>query len=97
MADCQRAETNEMAVVYPKEYSKIFIPKGLDGSREKVVFEVVHRQSNQVIYWHLDHQYLGQTKNTHRLELDAAKGRHHMTLVDANGQTLSWWFELLEK
>ncbi len=97
LADCQRAEITEMAVVYPKEYSKIFIPRGLDGSREKVVFEVVHRQANQVIYWHLDHQYLGQTKNTHRLELDAAKGRHHMTLVDANGQTLSWWFELLEK
>ncbi len=97
LANCVASENSEMEVVYPKDYSKLFIPRGLNGKREKVVFEIVHRQMGQTVYWHLDESYLGQTTSPHRWELDAAQGKHQMTLVDGQGQTLSFHFEILEK
>jgi penicillin-binding protein 1C len=92
---CEVNNQKEMAVIYPKNFSKILIPRELDGTKGKVVFEVVHRQSQKIIYWHLDQKYIGQSHNQHRMELDAQAGKHQMTLVDENGRSLSWKFEIM--
>lgn len=93
---CQESLKKEMDVIYPKNYTKILIPTELDGSKGKVVFEVVHRQSQQIIYWHLDQQYLGQTRGQHRMELDAELGKHQITIMDESGEVLEWQFEVVE-
>ncbi|NPD47253.1 MULTISPECIES: penicillin-binding protein 1C [unclassified Lentimicrobium] len=95
-SDCLQSSKNEMDIIYPKNYTKILIPRELDGSKGKVVFEVVHRQSNQIIYWHLDQEYLGQSIGQHRMELDTEAGKHQMTIMDENGEVLEWRFEVVE-
>lgn len=96
MEGCNRNPQQEMAVIYPKNFTKILIPREMDGSKGKVVFEVVHRQAQGIIYWHLDQVYLGQTQGQHRFELDAEMGHHQMTLVDENGKNLSWKFDIVK-
>lgn len=93
---CENSSKKEMDIIYPKNYTKILIPRELDGSKGKVVFEVVHRQSNQIIYWHLDQAYLGQTQGQHRMELDTQLGKHQMTIMDEYGEVLEWRFEVVE-
>lgn len=95
LADCNAENEQLMAVVYPRDYTKILIPRLLDGAQGKVVFEVVHQQQ-QCIYWHLDDQYIGKTGSPHRMELLAKPGPHQMTLIDEKGQELQWFFEVME-
>jgi len=97
MKDCGSESIKNMAVIYPRESAKIFIPRELDGKPGKTVFEIAHRIRDIAVYWHLDDQFMGTTTGTHRIELNPAPGIHHITVVDANGETLSWKFEILEK
>ncbi|MCB0755190.1 MAG: penicillin-binding protein 1C [Flavobacteriales bacterium] len=94
---CQPNSEPSMAVIYPKENSGIFIPRNLDGTMEKVVFEIAHRQPGNTVHWHLDESFVGTTQFEHSLEISSGAGIHQLTVVDENGESLSWKFEMLEK
>ncbi|MBL4585710.1 MAG: penicillin-binding protein 1C, partial [Flavobacteriales bacterium] len=95
--DCVSNSIKNIAVIYPKKGSGIFIPRNLDGSLEKVIFEIAHRQPETLVYWHLDDEFIGTSQNDHRLEISAVAGNHTMTVVDENGESLSWKFEALDR
>jgi penicillin-binding protein 1C len=95
--DCLSNSIQNMAIIYPKDGSGIFIPRNLNGSWEKVVFEIAHRQPETMVYWHLDDEFIGTTQFEHNLEVSAAAGNHTMTVVDEKGESVSWRFEALEK
>ncbi len=97
MPSCRNSQTASMDVIYPKNKSGIFIPRNLDGTMQKVVFEIAHHQPETTVYWHLDEKYLGATSADHRMELLAEAGNHLVTVVDEQGQGLTWQFEALEK
>jgi penicillin-binding protein 1C len=86
-----------MAVIYPKNRSGIFISRNLNGSMEKVVFEIAHRQPESTVYRHLDDQFIGTTQSEHTLEIIASAGNHTITVVDEQGEQVSWRFEALDK
>ncbi len=96
--DCKgmMAEANKpMQLIYPREVSKIYIPKDLDGEKSRTVFRVAHRKRTSTIYWHLDDAYAGQTNDFHQLAFNPAPGRHVLTLVDEEGFRLEQAFEIL--
>ena len=84
-----------MDVVYPRNYNRINIPRLLDGTRSKVIFEVVH-QEEETIFWHLNDLYLGSTSAVHRMEFSTKAGKYQMTLIDGKGRELNWKFEVME-
>jgi penicillin-binding protein 1C len=86
-----------MAIVYPKKPSKIFIPVGLDGTREKVIFELTHRSHSATVYWHLDDEFIGSTQDIHQMELSPLAGKHVLTVMDETGDKLTQTFEVLDK
>lgn len=94
---CKTPSLNNMDVIYPKNGTSIFIPRNLEGSMEKVVFEIAHRQPENLVHWHLDDEFLGSTQSEHRMEVLAAAGTHRITLVDETGELLGWKFTALEK
>jgi penicillin-binding protein 1C len=97
-ADCMgSAGLNSMELIYPKQLTKIYVPVELDGKKGKCVFEVAHRRSNATIYWHLDNDYVGETKGIHQMGLSPDAGIHVLTLVDENGETLVQKFEIIDK
>jgi len=98
-ADCSDVgETDDvMELIYPKFATKIYVPIEIDGNPGKTIFEVAHRNSSAIIYWHLDEEYLGLTQNFHQMALDPSVGKHVLSLVDENGHRLTQYFEILSK
>ncbi len=84
-----------MSILYPKRPSRIYVPRQLDGTRSKTVFEITHRTPEAVVYWHLDEVFLGQTQDLHQMELNPPPGKHRLTLVDEQGNAMSQTFEVI--
>ena len=77
-----------MSLIYPEPETSVFIPVDLDGRPGEVVFEAVHRQSNSVIYWHIDDRFVASTRRFHQVSVDPEPGDHVLTLTDGDGRRL---------
>jgi penicillin-binding protein 1C len=96
--DCEMSSPLvSMDLVYPKPGSRIFIPRELDGKSGQAVCELVHRNPNVTVHWHLDGTYLGSTKKNHHLPINPDEGRHILIMVDEDGNTLEERFEVLSR
>jgi penicillin-binding protein 1C len=86
---------NPIGLIYPDEHAKLFIPTDLNGKKSAVVFKAVHRDSNAILYWHLDNHFLKQTQEFHQVEVIIKPGWHQVTLVDESGSSLQRRFLVL--
>ena len=89
MEGCSETLINSMEFIYPQPFTRISLPKQMDGSKGRVTFELAHSEQNSTVYWHLDDTYITQTKNFHTITLSPDKGKHALTVVDDSGQTVS--------
>ena len=80
-------------MIYPKQFTIVFVPIEIDGEPGKVVFEAAHRSPDVKLFWFLDDQYLGETKRVHQMGLFPNAGIHLLSLVDEQGRELSVRFE----
>lgn len=86
-----------MELIYPRQFTKVFVPVEQDGNPGLAVFEVAHREINTTIYWHLDSEYLGSTNHFHQMGIRPQKGQHVLTLVDEKGNELQTKFEVINE
>jgi penicillin-binding protein 1C len=86
-----------MDLVYPRENTSIFIPVALDGKKERVVFEAVHRNPEAEIYWNLDGRFIASTRHIHQVELEPSEGKHTLVMVDGDGEELVRHFTILSR
>lgn len=94
--DCNtRDEKHSIDLIYPKQRAKVYIPKELDGSLGRTIFEAAHTRPDAVIHWHLDEQYLGSTQHTHHIAISTSQGKHHMMLMDQTGTQKDLDFEVI--
>lgn len=97
-ANCRNGiNETTMAFIYPKPGSKIYIPKEIDGQRGKSIFEASHRRQSATLFWHLDDDFLGETRDIHQLSLEPKAGKHTLTIVDEIGAQITLSFEVLGK
>jgi len=96
-ADCAGAQPGRpaLALLYPDANSQVLIPRELDGSRGRTVFEAIHRRREATIYWHLDNRYLGETHTFHQQSLDIDPGEHILTVVDDEGERVARRFKVI--
>lgn len=93
--DCLHEERfASMEMIYPHNNTSIFVPRLIDGTKSEAVFEVAHRNKNTTVFWHLNNEYLGQTTGFHQMGLSPDTGKHTLTLVDENGETLVLQFDV---
>jgi penicillin-binding protein 1C len=96
--DCASTSTLvSMDLIYPKEDSKIFVPRELEGNSSRTIFEAAHHNPSAVIYWHLDEEFIGNTSKSHKIALNPALGDHILTLVDGSGEVIKRHFKVLSK
>ena len=95
--DCALLEDYPMEFIYPKNPNRIYLPVGLDGEKGKAVFELAHRRVELKVFWYLDGEYIGITKDFHQMEINTGKGKHSLLVTDENGNELWKIFEVLSK
>lgn len=93
--ECRREEDIQlMDFVYPYPNTELNLPKQLDGSEGRVVFEIAHRIPSHHVFWHIDNEYIGETKDFHKKEYIPTKGEHRLTVVDETGASISMKFRV---
>lgn len=86
---CEADTSAPMAFIYPSAGARIKLTRGLDGNEGAVHAELAHSQSSSIVYWHLDNRFLGTTQDFHKKPIQAAPGKHSLTAVDEQGNTIS--------
>ncbi|MBE7175380.1 MAG: penicillin-binding protein 1C [Mucilaginibacter polytrichastri] len=89
-------EARPMELIYPKNHARIYIPLELDGERGNVIFNAAHRGEGSV-FWHIDGNFVGETRNLHQLALNPSPGKHTITLVDREGNRLQQAFTVVNE
>lgn len=87
----------DLAMIYPRNGSRIYIPYEWDHKRSKAVFSAVHRNDTTNVYWHLDKKFIGKTREFHQIEIDPEPGKHQLVLQDEYGSMVTTSFEVLSK
>lgn len=85
-----------MEFIYPSGGTTLYLPRQLDGSVQGAVFRLAHRKSDATVWWHLDQTYVGETRFIHELRLAPSVGKHSLTCVDADGNSVSVGFTVGE-
>jgi penicillin-binding protein 1C len=85
MPGCEHDAVPQIEVLYPENNTVLYLPKGFSGELEKFIFRAAHSRSDAVIYWHIDDQYLGETRTSHQISCRISSGAHQLTLVDGLG------------
>lgn len=78
-----------MEFIYPESGSVIHIPRQLDGSCKGVVINLAHSISESTVFWHINDEYIGSTKYIHQITIMPPEGKHTITAVDSDGNSLS--------
>jgi penicillin-binding protein 1C len=86
-----------LALIYPRHNSKIFVPTEINGRAGKVIFEATHRQNNEILYWHIDEYYIGQTSEIHQMHVSPGPGKHILKVIDELGYSKTVFFEITNK
>lgn len=82
--------------IYPKNFTRIFLPLNFNGERQPVVFEVAHTKPEQQLFWHLDGEFIGTTQIIHKFPLIPEPGSHKILISDARGNRIEKDFTILE-
>mgnify|MGYP000340242415 CR=1 FL=1 len=91
-AGCGEDTFQPMQFIYPPMNARIKLPKQLDGSKGFLTVELAHSNPNATVFWHLDETYQAQTQDFHKISLQPAAGKHSLTAVDGEGNTISTTF-----
>ena len=84
----QYDEINNIDLIYPFYGVDLYIPIENDGTRGQIILKATHRKSESIIYWHLNNEFIGMTKNVHEIAISPKPGSYTLTLVDENGEEL---------
>lgn len=91
-AGCGEDTFQPMQFIYPPINAHIKLPKQLDGSKGFLTVELAYTDPDATVFWHLDDTYLMQTQDFHKISLQPAPGKHSLTAVDGEGNTVSTTF-----
>lgn len=83
--DASTSVRNPIDIIYPQPGITIVATRGLDGSKKGAVFSAAHSDPGATLYWHLDDEYLGETRGEHELMVLPEAGRHQLTVMDGHG------------
>lgn len=84
-------------IIYPTDGAKIFIPKEINGQKGNAIFSATHKNNTAKLFWHIDNTYIGTTEKFHQLSINPTVGKHQLTVVDGDGNSVSKSFEIVEQ
>ncbi|MEX6687896.1 penicillin-binding transpeptidase domain-containing protein [Danxiaibacter flavus] len=97
MPGCQNESVKPLEIIYPEEGARIYVPIEISGEKGRTILKATHRNNGIKLFWHLDDEYIGTTIQFHQIAANPAPGKHVLTIVDENGETVSRGFEIEAK
>jgi penicillin-binding protein 1C len=79
------ADQRPLQILYPTSNARLWVPRDLDGTLQKVAARAAHSHSESLIYWYIDDVFLGSSEKHHSKALDLSKGWHVLEIVDKAG------------
>ena len=92
---CFEERNLPLALIYPQNNSKIFVPVEIDGEIGRTVFKATHRDPAMKLYWHLDSEFIGGTEDIHQIAVAPQPGEHLLTVIDEAGNYLERKFKII--
>ncbi|KZS38191.1 penicillin-binding protein 1C [Aquimarina aggregata] len=87
-SDCIKESQARMDFIFPKKNSSVYLPKGFDGKINEVVLKIAHTDPETRVFWYIDNQFVGTTKQFHEMPVLPKVGDHLITIVDEKGNEL---------
>jgi penicillin-binding protein 1C len=97
MNGCINEPQASFEIIYPQDGAKIFVPKEITGEKGRTIFTITTRSDQTKLFWSLDDIYIGETENFHQMAVNPPAGKHTLTVVDENGESVTRSFEIVEK
>lgn len=76
---------NALVILYPKHNQSLVLPKDFNERENPFVLEAATQRKNTKLYWHINGEYLGETKDIHQLQTRLPEGKHQLTIMDELG------------
>ncbi|PBQ34237.1 penicillin-binding protein 1C [Sphingobacteriaceae bacterium] len=98
LSGCENETTHkELDIIYPKEGFQIYVPVDQSGEQSRCIFKATHKNPNATLFWHLDGQYIGETRKFHQVSVIPKSGPHFCEITDDLGESVSCSFSVLAK
>ena len=85
-------ESQPLQFIYPNMNTHITLPRQLNGDLGFITAELAHSHPHNTVFWHLDNNYLTTTQDFHRISIHPSLGKHSLTAVDEEGNSVSVTF-----
>lgn len=91
---CLKEGEELMQFVLPKKNEIITLPKNFKEEINPTIFKLAHRNAETTVYWYLNEVYLESTETFHEISVLPEPGKHILTVVDQEGNSLSQQIEI---
>ena len=88
---------SQLGIIFPEPEAMIVIPVEIDGKKGSMIMQAAARNKNEEIFWDLDGEFLGVTRNYHELKVSPKPGIHILTVTDSKGNSCSRRFEVIDE
>tara|TARA_B100000497_G_C7693297_1_gene422307 strand:+ start:1059 stop:3443 length:2385 start_codon:yes stop_codon:yes gene_type:complete len=89
--------SEEMELTYPSPSERIYIPRDFNSNRQKIVAQLEHSNPKVEVFWYLNGEYLGATKDFHTMSFDGQAGGYALLCIDQSGTQIERNFEIVGK
>ena len=86
---------NRIELIYPTHNTKIYLPVGFRGTREKFVLKAAHGRPDASLFWHINGTYYGETTENHQIAVALEAGEYYLTVVDDTGVSRKIHFSVI--
>jgi len=92
----QGSEIQMVELIYPDDRLMVYLPRNNDQQKGQVIFQAAHRRPGAIIFWHLDDNYLGSTRDIHQMASSPSPGDHKLVIVDELGNNSTRYFKVVK-
>ncbi|MDT0294474.1 penicillin-binding protein 1C [Mesonia ostreae] len=91
---CLKDGEDLMQFIFPKKKEAIILPKNFKEETNAIIFKLAHRNPETTVFWYLDSVYLTSTTTFHEISTIPQPGKHVLSVVDQEGNSLSQPIEI---
>ena len=94
--DCFGNTMTSIQFIYPNQDKNIFLPKDFDGTTNELILQIAHSEPETTVFWYIDQEFVGVTKDIHELAIKPMPGEHTITVIDVFGNESKQHIEILK-